>query len=90
MVKTDIWLMGLAALFTASKSENHPLPLDHFIGAVSMCPLTYKHLKDHSEVVDACKSQRTVGQSACPESQNAVIICWFELLFRTRRRPLLH
>ena len=35
MVKTDIWLMGLAALFTASKSENHPLPLDHFITVVS-------------------------------------------------------
>ena len=36
MLKTDIWLMGLAALFTASKSENHPLQLDHFIAAVSL------------------------------------------------------
>lgn len=34
MLKTDIWLMGLAALFTASKSENLPLPLDHIIAAV--------------------------------------------------------
>ena len=45
MRKTDIWLMGLAALFTASKSENNPIALDRFI---NMVPLTPPHPNTHN------------------------------------------